>query len=99
SWGMGATSEARGGERHVGTGPRAAEARVLRTGLRALALGAQALGEAEERPAVLRVAAQILAVHRLGLGSAPGLQQGGAEGLAHREVPRRRLGGPMLVMR
>src|SRR5688500_10722368 len=60
--------EARRGQRDVGTGPGATESRVGGGGLVGLALRAERLREAEERPAVLRIAAQVLAIHRFRLG-------------------------------
>src|SRR4029453_2387166 len=90
--------EARRGQCDVGAGPGAAESRVGGDGLLGLALRAQRLREPEERPAVLRIPAQVLAIHRFPLGGAAGGEQDGAEGLAHGEIPGRRLGEPVAVL-
>ena len=53
----------------------------------ALSRGAQTLREAEQRPAVPGIAAQILAVDLLGGGRAARLQQHGAERMERLTVP------------
>src|SRR6185503_5051114 len=82
-----AEREARRGQRDVGAGPGAAVARVGGDGLLRLPLGAERLREAKQRPAVLGVPAQVLAIDGFRLGGAAGGQQDGAERLAHGEIP------------
>ena len=62
------------------------------------ALRAQALRQAEQRPAVAGIPAQLLAVDRLGLARPPRGQQHGAQRVAHRCVPAGRfvVGDPIL---
>src|SRR5712692_7358707 len=83
--------EAGAGERHVGVLPGGLEA-ALRVGrLAVAALRAERLGEPEQRPAVLRVLAQVVSVHGFGGRGAAKLEQRGADVVAHRVEPGRRL--------
>src|SRR5439155_20661604 len=56
-----------------------------------LALRAERMHQAEERPPVARVAHQIVPKHRLALLRMAGLAERGTERLTHRIVPSRRL--------
>src|SRR6266404_9827336 len=66
------------GQLHVRLRPCLSKALVHLRGLGRLALGAQALGEPEQRPAVVRVPSKILAVDLLGVTRTAGLEQHGA---------------------
>src|SRR5215510_7016282 len=87
--GFSSASEPRGGELHVGFRPGLLEA--LLEGRHILALGARRLHETEQRPAIVRVAAQILPIDGLGLAGAAGFEQHRAQGLPHGVVVLRRL--------
>src|SRR5213593_718323 len=85
------TLEIAGREPRVGVTPRALECGADPGGVRHLLLRPQALGEAEERAGVARVALQVGAEDRLRLGRPAGAQERPAERLAHRVVPVGRL--------
>src|SRR6188768_2658009 len=84
--------EARCGELHVRASPRLVEARLDRVRLCLLVLRAQRLREAEERPAVVGMPAQVVPVDRLRFARAAGLQQHRAQRLPRGIVPLLRLG-------
>src|SRR5262245_31851751 len=71
--------EARAGQDHVGLLPGLIEALLHLDRFRVTALRAEALSQAEQRPAVVRVLAQVLAVYHLRLRRAPLPEQRGAE--------------------
>lgn len=79
--------------------PRLLETSLDLHGFARSMLGAQRLGESEERPAVVRIVPQILTIDRLRSSAFPRRKELGPEQMAHREEPVGRLvvGQPVLL--
>ena len=83
-------TEARRRDLHVRMGPDLIEAGTDIGGLSFLALGFEACRQSMERPAIVRPAAEIHAIHRLRLGKLTIVDQEGAERVPYRHDPVRR---------
>ena len=84
-------------QRHIRLGPDL-RSRRDRIGLTISLLGAKGRLEAVERPAVVRVADEVLPVAPLGFLGRPAGEEQGAEGLPERQIPVRRLAVGQLVL-
>src|SRR6188474_2734143 len=85
-------------ELHVGLGPCLPEPVLDGRSLARLLLRAKRLRETVERPSILGIAREILPIYRLRLGGAIRGEEHGAERLARRLLPRRRLVVPERIL-
>src|SRR6516165_1119164 len=91
-------TEARRRDLHVRMLPDVIEAGPDFGGLGLLALDFEACRQSMKRPAIIRPAAEILAIYRLRFGMPTIVKQEGAESMSHRHGPVRRFAVTQLVL-